>query len=474
MWALRTLLLQVNTRAHIHTLTLHTNLHALFYPAPTADVLPLDTLLLMQDNRLTTGGFESLDAALNFSRAFVPRYLQAAPTSAPSKVAKVRAALPTASPTSAPTRIGTAAATGGSSKAAAPTPAPSTGASRSSPPLSANLGPSTRPTPVATSTTSTTGSSHPINHPSPPPTPAATARPYAHPTLLPYLESTGAVGRRLRAPLVPQLQVLDLSRNFFSGPLPSDLFLQVPFLLSFGASDNCLSAHLSPAVCVPQKLRSLTVNGASSRCTYSILGATYSARYRGPLPACLFAMPALRLLHLAGNGYTSSLPAVVSAPLVDINLAHNGLTGVIPMSLLQAFTLSAVAPNDIPNPSAAQIQADPLPSLRSLDLSFNRLKGALLFLSMSNASATSASAGSIGNSSIPENPAVTPTVTGLSSIGTNTWTAFPPLSVKARNNRLSGFLPLDLVSLASVDVLEGNLFNCDATHPLPPSDPAYR
>jgi hypothetical protein len=126
----------------------------------------------------------------------------------------------------------------------------------------------------------------------------------------------------------------------------------------------------------------------------------------GTIPACLFDMPYLVSLHLAGNGLTGPLPELgaISAQLVDMAVSHNILTGTIPAIIQERGWLH-------------------------LDLSYNRLSGSLLD-----------SLGGISTKGAMENDSET--------------------SIAVQNNRLSGRIPSALLHLQNMSVLGSNLFDC--------------
>ena len=53
----------------------------------------------------------------------------------------------------------------------------------------------------------------------------------------------------------------------------------------------------------------------------------------GSLPGCLWSLPNLRTLHLAGNGFSGTISETISDSLVDISLSHNYIDGSIPIIL---------------------------------------------------------------------------------------------------------------------------------------------
>lgn len=176
-------------------------------------------------------------------------------------------------------------------------------------------------------------------------------------------------------------------------------------LSSFSAVTNCFCSADVSMICRNTQLQTLSWDGLSSAssCRHKILpgvSSAYKSSYLigGTLPACLFDMQQLSVLHLSGNGFIGSLPRIVSMSdaLTDLSLSYNFLTGSIP-SVLQSRSWS------------------------KLDLSYNRLSGTLRSF----------------------NP---PSDDGY--------------TLMLKNNRLSGDIPQAATGFVTISILEGNLFAC--------------
>jgi Leucine-rich repeat (LRR) protein len=208
------------------------------------------------------------------------------------------------------------------------------------------------------------------------------------------------------------LNYVQLNDNALTGTLPEDLYA-LPALTTLVLATNCFSGTLSASLC-NSSVSSAILDGLSSApaCRRRLFRSTSSFSYAlrrsvsGTIPACLFAMPDLNTLHLAGNEFTGTLPGAhnVSNALVDLSISHNILTGTIPAPFQNR-------------------------KWYNLDLSYNRLGGTLL--------------------------EVTPTTT--SSIMQELYNA---TTVSLENNRLSGKIPAALLPLANVSLLGTNLFEC--------------
>ena len=214
------------------------------------------------------------------------------------------------------------------------------------------------------------------------------------------------------------LEFYDMSNNQFTGSIPT-LPFQSQALSVFAAAGNCLVRYLSDDICDARNLRVLALDGlhASPRCTAPFIHGLSSKSYvlhadtKSSIPACIYRMPHLEILHLSGNAFSGTFPSSVNftATLVDLTLSHNILSGTIP-SALQTKSWSR------------------------LDLSYNKISGTL------------ENTVGEGNSS---------------------------LSLVV--NRLSGKTPSVLQSATNVNVLRGNLFECSFdTSVLPKHDPLAR
>eukprot|EP01031_Cornospumella_fuschlensis_P027785 gene27785-33559_t len=219
----------------------------------------------------------------------------------------------------------------------------------------------------------------------------------------------------------PFLTNVDISHNRFTGSLPMSVF-QIPSLRTIDASVNCFKGTLSEGLCQPGNLSVLILDGLSTSpaCRSRIFPKAFpqltaftlnDIKVSGSIPACLFSIPTLRVLHLSGNALSGTLPKNVTYEhaFTDLIASHNFLSGAIP----------------------ANLQRHPM---REFHLSYNRFSGTL----------------------------------------SDDFLAGGQKVVHLQINRLSGVVPNSLRNASDIKLLDGNIFSCDFNRDeLPKHDPKY-
>lgn len=125
-----------------------------------------------------------------------------------------------------------------------------------------------------------------------------------------------------------KLKYVNLAGMKISGSLPDALF-NYTTLDSLILSSNCISGSIPMSVC-DSNIKTLILDGIGigHQCEKK------KVRLYGTIPPCIFSMPSLNVLHLAGNGLTGKIGELsVSCNLSELNLSNNQLTGPLPLSI---------------------------------------------------------------------------------------------------------------------------------------------
>ena len=204
-----------------------------------------------------------------------------------------------------------------------------------------------------------------------------------------------------------------MSSMSLTGSLPSSLF-SLPKLNTLVLSSNCITGTLSSSICESMNLSSLILDGIGVGASCSSSRGSRSS-FHGYIPSCLFSMPKLSTLHLAGNGLIGTLPEIsANSNLTTLSLTSNRLTGIY-LSKHTSLYITNATPllGDIPLLIQMHV-------FGIVDLSSNKLSGTLV------------------DTYQPSNSSLTLTV-----------------------NRLSGKAPPSLrATTSTVNIVEGNLFGC--------------
>jgi Leucine-rich repeat (LRR) protein len=250
------------------------------------------------------------------------------------------------------------------------------------------------------------------------------------------------------------LSFIDLSENSFQGTIPEEAFL-LPSLRVLLVSKNCFFGSIPSTVCSAYSLSVLVMDGlgSSEKCQRKFFPntviRTYSLEHpiNGPLNPCMLGLRSLNVLHLSGNGLTGSFPtnAFVSPSLVELSLSFNRLTGYLPNSFYDH-------------------------QWTSFDVSFNRFKGSLKSF---NNTASDYKENNRNDDVDDDHDDSSSTSSSSSSASSSSFSS--PKRMSLSENRFSGTVPVSFDDLQSLDVLEGNMFECEVANGknvLPPSDPS--
>eukprot|EP00981_Chlorochromonas_danica_P010351 scaffold3152_cov256-Ochromonas_danica.AAC.1 len=232
------------------------------------------------------------------------------------------------------------------------------------------------------------------------------------------------------------LQNVDISNNLLTGSIPSQFQIGTGVVLkSFAAIQNCFTGTIPDSFCNITSLEVLALDGLSTAktCRSPILSNVFprihsyslkSSAIHGSIPDCLFRMPRLKTLHLAGNGLRGSIPVKEESDLG---------------SQLNDISLSHnLLTGTLPAPLRGGMR------WKALDVSYNKLKGELK--TSRNQTIYQTGCGFPANASIY-------------------------LSINRFSGRIPGFY-YDMTG-GNLDMLRGNMFACpttDGENDLPRSD----
>ncbi|XP_072969978.1 receptor-like protein EIX1 [Typha angustifolia] len=212
--------------------------------------------------------------------------------------------------------------------------------------------------------------------------------------LPPYLKSTkiillGLKSNNLEGPLpsLPdELELLDLSNNFISGPLPKLLPTSIYFL---SLSNNSISGSIPSSICELTNMRILDLSanhllGELPRCWRQGSGLHMldlsNNNITGEIPPSMGSLTTLQSLDLNSNNLYGELPSELQhcKYLYLLDLGNNNFSRKIPiwigeklLNLIYLQLRSNMFDGNIP-PQLAQLTA-----LQVLDLSDNKLSGSI-------------------------------------------------------------------------------------------------
>ena len=233
---------------------------------------------------------------------------------------------------------------------------------------------------------------------------------------------------------MPRLQRLDISDNKLGGTLPRQIF-HLPALRSVALVNGCFHGNLHDDICLATDLEVLSLDGLTSSPHCRInqpfhpfpYGSGYIVRHymSGSIPSCIWHMPNLTVLHIAGNGLTGTLPSSLpkDSKLINVSVAFNKISGPIPNDL-QEFPFV------------------------ELCVAYNKLSGVLSYRHHVKPI----------DDELEDNDRYPQYQDNIGSV----------ISVEV--NRLTGYVPQDFEKVETLDALNGNFFMCNKDHPLPEND----
>jgi hypothetical protein len=226
---------------------------------------------------------------------------------------------------------------------------------------------------------------------------------------------------------------VDVSANNLEGKISDEIFF-LPFLQTLALTSNCFEGTLPDSICFAEELLVLSMDGlgSGSDCRDQMILLPWSnihindKKMSGEIPSCLWKMKNLTTLSLSGNGFTGTLgdgDLSISSSLINLTLSHNHLSGTIPRSLQEH-------------------------SFQSLDLSYNKFTGEFSTISILN-------------------------VDNISSrviLEVNRFSGqFPTRTYPSATSS-----PSSSSSVLHLNILNGNIFNCQKISDLDTNSKSYR
>ncbi|CAL4889008.1 unnamed protein product [Urochloa decumbens] len=183
--------------------------------------------------------------------------------------------------------------------------------------------------------------------------------------------------------LLPNLVDIRLFNNRLSGPLPPELGKHSP-LGNLEVGNNFLNGSLPDTLCHNKKLYDIVVfNNSFSGEFPASLGdcdtvdniMAYNNRFTGEFPEKVWsAFPKLTTVQIQNNGFTGTLPSVISSKISLIEMGNNRFTGSVPSSALGLNSFKAEN-----NQFSGELPEDMsrFPNLADLNLAGNRISGSI-------------------------------------------------------------------------------------------------
>ncbi|XP_020083763.1 probable LRR receptor-like serine/threonine-protein kinase At1g34110 [Ananas comosus] len=177
---------------------------------------------------------------------------------------------------------------------------------------------------------------------------------------------------------------LDLSSNSFMGPIPDDIFQLMPNLSALLLSRNRINGRIPMSICSSQLItRSISNNNLSgelpncqNNTQLEVLDLSNN-NLSGGIPEWLCESPQFRSLHLRKNSLSGELPSSLkTCKMLDtLDLGGNMFTGRIPIWLGELSSLKILSLKSNKFVGRIPTELSNLTALRILDLSNNNLSG---------------------------------------------------------------------------------------------------
>ncbi|KAJ9159254.1 hypothetical protein P3X46_024771 [Hevea brasiliensis] len=185
-----------------------------------------------------------------------------------------------------------------------------------------------------------------------------------------------------------EIELLDLSKNQFSGPIPQNISESMPNLIFLSLSDNQLTGNIPVSIgdMLSLQVIDLSRNNLMGSIPASIGNCSFLKaldlslnNLSGMIPVTLGQLNQLQSLHLSNNKLSGNLPSSFQklSSLETLDLANNELSGKIPwggggFSRLRILSLRSNAISGEIPPTLSNLS-----SLQVLDLAVNNLTGSM-------------------------------------------------------------------------------------------------
>ncbi|KAL5999737.1 hypothetical protein ACLOJK_038022 [Asimina triloba] len=159
----------------------------------------------------------------------------------------------------------------------------------------------------------------------------------------------GSIGEPCtRQEFFPQLQIIDISFNNFSGRLPSNLFSARKMMKDGGSASEFLTANTSDTSMYYQDKvflvwKGLEVEFVKILMAVTVVDLSYNKFY-GDIPISIRELKALHVLNLSHNHFQGEIPASLQnlKELESLDLSNNNLFGKIPWQLVELSFLEVL------------------------------------------------------------------------------------------------------------------------------------
>ncbi|KAK1401131.1 LRR receptor-like serine/threonine-protein kinase FLS2 [Heracleum sosnowskyi] len=188
-----------------------------------------------------------------------------------------------------------------------------------------------------------------------------------------------------------EIELLDLSRNKFSGPIPPNISELMPNLVFISLSNNNLSGEIPQSIgdMLILEVIDLSENFLTGSIPFSIGNCSYLKALDlghnnlfGPLPSSLGQLLQLQSLHLNNNNISGEIPVSFKnlTNLQTLDFGDNRLSGTIPSWLGNGLTFTSLGIIRLRSNAFFGVipaKLSELSSLQVLDLAYNNLTGSI-------------------------------------------------------------------------------------------------